>query len=80
MTTTNAIKKLTKAGFEVSQTRNAFTATSPTKRHLITFYKNGGEDQVVCINVRRPNDISDSQSDYSAGVFADTITQAIALA
>jgi len=81
MTTTNAAKKLTKAGFTVSEIRNGFyQAASNAASCVIEYFRNGGSDNITCICVRHPNDKHDSQSDYSAGVWADNISQAIKLA
>jgi hypothetical protein len=81
MTTTNAAKKLTKAGFTVTEIRSGFyQATSSAARHLIEYFRNGGSDSIICICVRKPSDRHDSQSDYAAGVWAKNITQAISLA
>jgi hypothetical protein len=81
MTTANATKKLTKAGFTVSETRPGYYhAAKPTTPSVIEYFRNGRSDQVVCINVRHVADKHDSQSDYCAGTFADSITQAIRLA
>jgi hypothetical protein len=80
MTTTNATKKLEKAGFKVEQIGNTRRASHASTKYVIEFLKNGGEDCVVCINVRSLDDKHDSQSDYSAGVWANNIGQAIKLA
>ena len=81
MTTANAAKKLTNAGFTVSEIRPGYYhAASQAAKCVIEYFRNGGSDEVTCINVRRPNDNHDSQSDYCAGSWADNITQAIRLA
>lgn len=80
MTITAATKKLEKAGFTVSKQGTMFQAISATTKDVIEFFKNGGEDSVVCINVRGANDKHDSQSDYCGGVWANNIGQAIRLA
>jgi len=81
MTTTNAAKKLTKAGFTVTEIRSgSYQATSSVASHLIEYFRNGGSDSITCICVRKANDKHDSQSDYAAGVWASNITQAINLA
>jgi hypothetical protein len=81
MTTTNAAKKLTKAGFTLKETRpGSYHAYSPSTAYVIEYFRNGSSDSITCICVRRFDDKHDSQSDYSAGVWADTITQAIRLA
>jgi len=80
MTLANAIKKLTKAGFEISEGYNrGFKATFG--RQVVEFFLNGGrEDEITCIRVRYENDNDDSITDYCAGVFADNISQAIRIA
>ncbi|WP_216081126.1 hypothetical protein [Aliarcobacter butzleri] len=35
---------------------------------------------ITCIRARRKNDLDDSMTDYSAGVWCDNLTQAIKLA
>lgn len=76
MQTLNAIKKLTKSGFEVIQNGNRYIAKA--NRHIVSFADQGGD--IICINVRSQNDHDDVLSDYSAGVFCDNLTQAIKLA
>jgi hypothetical protein len=76
MQTVNAIKKLTKAGFQVTQTGNRYAAKANS--NIVSFVDQQGS--VICINVRGQNDHDDSMSDYSAGVWCDNITQAITLA
>ena len=79
MKITNAIKKLEKAGFNVTAYGCQFAAQRGND--IIEFSKNGGgSDSVICIRVRSVNDQDDSYSDYSAGVFCDNISQAIRLA
>ena len=80
MTATNAIKKLEKAGFKVETVYRKFQASNASTPCVIEFFKNGGSEEIVCINVRRHNDNHDSQSDYCAGVWASNIKQAIELA
>ena len=75
MTIANAIKKLNKAGFAVTENCGFRAAKSGAK--LIEFYRNGREGDVTCIRVRRAGDQDDSMTDYCAGVFVDTITAAI---
>lgn len=81
MTTANATKKLQKAGFTVTEIRSryyhCFRANSDK---VIEYYRNGCSDEITCINVRAIDDKHDSQSDYCAGVWADTIARAIKLA
>ena len=81
MTIANATKKLQKAGFKVSRVRNIFQAAHESTKNVIEYFKNGGESEsIACIKVRHISDSDDSHSDYSAGVWADNITQAIRLA
>jgi hypothetical protein len=81
MTTTAAAKKLTKADFTVTEIRSGFyQATSAATSYVIEYFRNGGSDSIACINVRLLSDKHDSMSDYSAGVWANNITQAIKLA
>ena len=80
MTIANAIKKVTKAGFVVSQNGSRFSAKKEGINYLVEFSKNGREDVVTCIGVRHEKDQSDSQADYCATIYTDNITQAIRLA
>jgi hypothetical protein len=77
MTIANATKKLEKAGFTVEKLEYGFHASNKSFPRVIEFHRNGRSDEVICIKVRRPNDNDDSMRDYSAGSFADSITQAI---
>jgi hypothetical protein len=76
MQTTNAINKLEKAGFSIVSNGNRYQAR--LGRSVIGFYNQ--DDKINCINVRDMCDVDDAQSDYSAGVFCDNLTQAIKLA
>jgi hypothetical protein len=76
MNAANAIKKLNKAGFEVSQSGNRYNAKA--NGQVIRFIEQS--DRIICINVRSENDHDDAMTDYSAGVYCDNITQAIRLA
>jgi hypothetical protein len=80
MTIANAIKKVTKAGFTVTQNGQRYSAKKQGLSHLVEFSKNGREDTITCVGVRHQNDHSDSQSDYCATIFTNNITQAIKLA
>lgn len=80
MTITNAIKKVTKAGFTVTQNGQSFTAAKEGINYLVEFCKNGSSDMITCIGVRHKNDHSDSQSDYCATIYTDNLLQAIRLA
>jgi hypothetical protein len=77
MTTTNATKKLTKAGFKVESTGYRFQASNPSFARVIEFHRNGDSEEITCIKVRHANDHNDVMTDYSAGSYADNITQAI---
>jgi hypothetical protein len=76
MNAANAIKKLNKAGFEVSQNGNRYNAKA--NGQVIRFIEQS--ERIICINVRNENDHDDAMTDYSAGVYCDNITQAIRLA
>jgi len=77
MNATNAIKKLVKAGFAIDQTSgNFFNATRDT--NVISFFVQQGE--TICIKIRSKNDKDCAMTDYSAGIFCSTVTQAIKLA
>jgi translation initiation factor IF-2 len=73
----NAIKKLEKAGFSVSSNGRNVTAKKGTK--VISVSANGGDmvDQVATVRVRSAMDMDCSQTDYFAGVYCDSVTQAI---
>ncbi len=76
MKVTNAIKKLEKAGFKVTNDEGNFFATAGNE--IIEFFHSGdGSEEVACIRVRSADDYDDSMRDYCAGVFCDNITQAI---
>jgi hypothetical protein len=76
MQLSNAIKKLDKANFEITQNGKRYSAKA--NRHIIDFIEQDGS--VLCVKVRSENDMDDSLSDYSAGVWCDNLTQAIKLA
>jgi hypothetical protein len=80
MTTTNAAKKLTKAGFTVAEKNGLIQASKIGCKYVIEYFRNGGSQEVICINVRRYDDKHDSMTDYCAGVWANNITQAIIIA
>lgn len=71
----NAVKKLNKAGFQITQNGNRYSAQAG--RNAIEFSQQG--DDIVCIRVRSVNDKDDVMSDYSAGVFCNNLSQAIRL-
>jgi hypothetical protein len=80
MKTQNALTKLHRAGFRVTEKSNApgrFVAIN-TSPYLIEFLSQRGE--ITLIRVRRGSDQDDVMRDYSAGMFVDNITQAIAIA
>ena len=78
MTIANAIGKLERNGFMVSGDGMNFRAANPgNQTRVIEFGRNGREDSVVCIRSRHVRDMDDSMSDYCAGCWHDTITQAI---
>ena len=74
MQVTNAIKKLNKAGFEVTNNGSRYYVNG--KRHVISFIAQESGD-ITCIKVRHENDEDDMRSDYSAGVFCDNLSQAL---
>jgi hypothetical protein len=80
MTIINAIKKLEKAGFTVTERYPFFSATRADIATIISYVRNGRENTITSINVRRRGDESDVQHDYHAGVWCDNIAQAIQLA
>lgn len=82
MTIANAIKKLEKAGWTVSyhQFSNLYLASKDGIRNVIDFHPNGSntpENSIVCLRVRGIQDRDDMQSDYCAGSFCDSMTQAL---
>lgn len=76
MQATNAVKKLNKSGFTVTQSGNRYSAQAG--RNVIEFHQQDGE--IICIRVRSANDHDDVMSDYSAGTWCDNLSQAIRLA
>lgn len=76
MQITNAIKKLNKAGFAVTQNGRRYSAQSG--RNVIEFKEQ--DSLIICIRVRNANDRDDVQSDYSAGVWCNNLSKAIRLA
>jgi translation initiation factor IF-2 len=73
----NAIKKLEKAGFNVSS--NGRNVTAKKGLQIISVSANGGDlsDRVATVRVRSQMDTDCSQTDYFAGVYCDSVTQAI---
>jgi hypothetical protein len=81
MTLTSAFKKLDKAGFLTEEILpNFFRAHKANAQYVIEFFRNGREDSMTCINVRRFSDQHDNQTDYCAGSFAPNISRAISWA
>lgn len=76
MQVTNALKRLVKAGFAVTQIGNRYSAQSGG--NVIEFHEQDGK--AICIRVRSVRDLDDVQSDYSAGVFCDNLSQALQIA
>ena len=78
MQVTNAIKKLNKSGFVVSNAGNRYSAKKSGFKDIIEFI---AQDQsVLFVNLRSENDHSDSMNDYHAGVLCNNLTQALQLA
>jgi beta-lactam-binding protein with PASTA domain len=83
MTIANAIKKLERNGWTVSHTDRHYVANKEGVRNVISFLPNGKdlpENSAVCLRVRNLSDRDDMQSDYTAGVFVDSMAQALRLA
>jgi hypothetical protein len=84
MTIENAIKKLQKNGFKVTEDSNSgvynrdFKAVNPQHRKYLQISSQDGE--VCLIDLRTPGYEDDSMTDYHAGTFCDNISQAILLA
>ena len=74
----NAISKLTKAGFNISNEGNKYTAAKVGCKYVVEFIRNGSSDETACIGYRHQNHFSDSMSDYCATFFSDSLTKAIA--
>jgi hypothetical protein len=75
MQTTNAIKKLEKAGFSVTVTGVRIKAAKPGNRHNVRFSDQGGD--VVCISIGCEE--SDAMIDYYPRSYCNSIAQAIKL-
>lgn len=70
------VKALNKAGHVVVSSDWNTThhyVKSPTR--IVSWYSQG--DRAICVNSRRHDDEHDSQNDYSAGYFCDTIKCAV---
>ena len=78
MTVANAIKKLAKSGFEVTGSGVQFSGRKGSQ--VIEFNRLGSEsDSIGGIKVRSASDNDNAQSDYSAGVWCNNLSQAIRL-
>lgn len=75
MTTTNAMKKLAKFG-DVEKSGRMYWVHNHNE--VVSFLDINGD--TACINVRNQSDVSDSMTDYHAGVYCDNISQAIRVA
>tara|TARA_R110001592_G_scaffold7356_1_gene41267 strand:- start:2488 stop:2823 length:336 start_codon:yes stop_codon:yes gene_type:complete len=71
----NAIKKVEKAGYTVTNEKN-YLFTAEKNNRLIEWFNNKDGD-IFCIRARDANDKDDPYSDYSAGVFCRNLTHAI---
>lgn len=77
MKTVNAIKKLETAGFKVQNNNyRQYWADNDTDR--ISFIDQRGE--VICLKIAGLQEPGDPQSDCYAGVYIDSVAQAIRLA
>ena len=78
----NAIKKLEKAGFTVTKERISFRAYKGGQSEIRFMPCTSGDMQsgITCIEVRGINAKDDSMTDYFAGTWMDSITQAIKFA
>ncbi len=75
--TNRTIKTLERSGATVVNTRsNQYAARFGS--WSVEFYDQSGE--VVCLRARRITDLDESQSDYSAGSWFDSLTKCIAFA
>jgi hypothetical protein len=74
----NAITKLNKLGFKVINSGNRYKAKKDGLKYVIEFITQ--DELIMCIRARRENDLDDSQSDYSAGMWCNNLAQAIRLA
>jgi hypothetical protein len=82
MKLTNAIKKLTSAGFTVTEhSHGMFVAKKAGLTHHVQFTRNGGtySDEVATIGVVQNGDKSDGMSDYCATTFCDSVKRAMEL-
>jgi len=78
MTITNAIKKLEKSGWIIARVNSQYVASKLGNGHVISFLSSGPETlEVACLRVRRTNDFDEIQTDYHAGVYVDSVAQAL---
>ena len=85
MTIKNAIAKLQRNGWTVNYTDSChlYVATREGSRNIIDFHPNGSntpENSITCLRVRAIHDQDDMQSDYCAGCFVDSMSQALRIA
>jgi hypothetical protein len=73
----NAINKLHKAGFTVTEDHGFFTGKKDNCRRVVEFSRNGRSDEATCIGTRPINDHSDPLTDYCATLFCDSLAKAI---
>lgn len=76
----NAIKKLSNVT-RVQQNGNQFWGE--LNRYVVEFCVNGrieDDRDIVCIRIRSKKDKDDSMTDYCAGTWCDSLTQAIRMA
>jgi len=73
----NALNKLNKAGFTISENGNRFSASKPNSKKVVEFLRNGRSEEIACVGFRNINDVSDSQIDYCATIFCDSLNQAM---
>ncbi len=73
----NAISKLQKHGFTVTQDEGRFTAKKENCSRVVEFRRNGWSDEATCIGYRHESDHSDPMSDYCATMFCESLIGAI---
>ena len=85
MTIANTIKKLECSGWKVGHSERRYTGRKEGSNTETSFLPNGQdlpETSPVCLRVRSLSDlddIDDIQSDYTAGIFGDSMAQALRL-
>jgi len=77
MKLSNALKKLSKYGKTEIKGIHYQTIQGDT---VVEFLVSSYSEEITCIRVRSIHDKDDSQSDYSAGVWVDNLSQAIKVA